>query len=298
MKLRNTHRLPTALVAAVTNDPYNAGECDFTTSTLILPPQIYQLRLRYWDQIEEDAMDRIWSLLGQAIHHILERGAKDSAIFKGKNYLFEQRVFFQVDNRVVSTQIDHWVDGTLFDYKVTSVWSVIDGPKPEWTAQLNIGAYGLRVTHNLETTALKNVCILRDWSMNRAKRGQGYPPNQVKTVSNKLWTMEEQYDFISRRIALHEAAGEVSDEELAELFPCSFEERWAKPTTYAVMKKGRKTALRVFASKEEAENFFLANGGLKSDVLRIEVRPGEQTRCEKYCSVAPFCHQFKALKAA
>ena len=54
------------------------------------------------------------------------------------------------------------------------------------------------------------------------------------------------------------------------------------------MKKGRKTALRVLNSQEEAEEWMAANGG-----DHIEVRPGEDKKCKDYCSVCEFCNYYR-----
>ena len=55
------------------------------------------------------------------------------------------------------------------------------------------------------------------------------------------------------------------------------------------MKKGRKTAVRVLPSLEEAEKYIEG-----SDVanLSIEHSKGEYVKCKGYCSVAEFCSQY------
>jgi hypothetical protein len=57
------------------------------------------------------------------------------------------------------------------------------------------------------------------------------------------------------------------------------------------MKKGRKTALRVLDSREEAEQWMKEN---KGDY--IEVGPGEDKKCQDgYCRVAAFCSYAQEL---
>ena len=67
---------------------------------------------------------------------------------------------------------------------------------------------------------------------------------------------------------------------------CSEEERWASPTLYAVMKQGRKSAVKICSTAEEAQAL------IDTDVehLYLEVRPGVSRRCEDYCPVAQFCN--------
>ena len=76
-----------------------------------------------------------------------------------------------------------------------------------------------------------------------------------------------------------------------ELPLCSDEERWKKEDTYRVMKKGRKTAVRVLPSLDDAEKY-IKDGELTS--VSIEHSKGECMRCTgNYCNVAEFCNQYQ-----
>lgn len=70
------------------------------------------------------------------------------------------------------------------------------------------------------------------------------------------------------------------------LMPCSPEQRWHKPDKWAVMKDGRKRAVRVFEDEGQAVEK-LRELGEKGH--HIEYRRGEDTKCEAYCPVAEFC---------
>ena len=70
----------------------------------------------------------------------------------------------------------------------------------------------------------------------------------------------------------------------SELPLCTPEERFNSGDKYAVMKKGRKTAMRVLDSLEDAEAWKHASGG-----EYIDVRKGEDKKCIDYCSVCKFC---------
>lgn len=54
------------------------------------------------------------------------------------------------------------------------------------------------------------------------------------------------------------------------------------------MKEGRKSAIKVCTTKEEAEKVAAENKG--SFVVE---RPGEDTKCMGYCNVAPFCSYYR-----
>ncbi len=72
MKYTNLSNLPKAIERAVINDPYESNS-DISTTRLIAPPRIRVLQKRNWDLITEDVSDRIFSLLGQSVHHVIER---------------------------------------------------------------------------------------------------------------------------------------------------------------------------------------------------------------------------------
>jgi len=85
--------------------------------------------------------------------------------------------------------------------------------------------------------------------------------------------------------------------------PCTASERWEKQSTYAVMKKGRKSALRVLETEKDAfqwcaDNGYLLEGNGVKPGFSIEFRQGESTRCEKYCSVRDFCRQYAEIIGA
>ena len=64
----------------------------------------------------------------------------------------------------------------------------------------------------------------------------------------------EQEEFVYTRVKLHQdwEVKYLMDEILPD---CSDEDRWKKDDTWRVMKKGRKSALRVLYSNEDAEQY-------------------------------------------
>ena len=61
--------------------------------------------------------------------------------------------------------------------------------------------------------------------------------------------------------------------------------RWATDDKYAVMKNGRKSALRVFDNREDAEVYLREKGG-----DYIQDRPAESRKCMDYCSCCEYCN--------
>lgn len=288
MKLTNKLGLEPAIVEAVKNSGYNRGSSDYTATQLIEPPRIGALKEKHSDEIEEDVSDMIFSLIGQAEHTILERAAK---ALTSEGYVVEHRYFAEIQGKKISAQVDLYHPGKklLQDYKVTSVYSVKGDHKREWEEQLNIQAF--LIGENIER--LQIVAILRDWSKMEYARElmknteTNYPAQQIVIVDIPIWTKEETLAFLLHRIELHNQA------RTAKLPECSSDERWERSSKYALMKKGRKSALRLFDTKEAAQ---LALVDLNSNDVYIERRPGVSIRCENYCPVAKFCTQYQKTK--
>jgi len=283
MQYTNELNLPEAIASAVRFDDYDSGESDITVTQLIAPPQVVQLSRQHNEDIVEDVSDRLWMLMGKAMHAILER-AQDSAIV-------EQRLFTTCMGWNVSGQFDrlHVESETLQDYKFSSVWEYIHGVKPERIAQLNLLALLAR-EHGHKISRLEVVYLFRDWSRAEANRNADYPRHQIMAVPVPLWKGTDTRIYMTERVVEHQQAAK------GNVTPCTDEDRWAKPTKYAVMKTGRKSALRVLDSHVDAEAWRNALNGAQLKGTYIDERPGENTRCEYYCSAAQFCPQFKMLK--
>jgi len=276
--ITNNYNLPRSLVEAIKNDSYSPGDSDITVTQLIGPPMIRYLRKKYSGEITEDAADRLWSLYGQAAHHILERAGLVSE-------LNEERLYMFVNGWTIGGQLDNLclLEGVLSDYKMTSIWAVKGDIKPEWEAQLNVLAQLCRL-NGFPVEKLQIIALLKDWRRTESLRYNDYPPVPVKVVDIPLWEEERVKKYIFERVLIHQK----------EPVPCTPEERWHKPDKFAVMKKGRKTAVRVLDSDEEAEAYITEK---EIDTGYIVHRPGEDTRCESYCEVAKVCpcnHQDKS----
>jgi hypothetical protein len=267
MNLTNLLGLPDAFVAAVKNDPYTGGG-DISVTKLIDAPQRRVLYGKFKDFVVEDVSDRVWALMGQAVHTVLERA--------GTSALVEERLFMEVNGWKLSGQFDrlHVADKTIQDWKVTTTYKA-DGDD-SWTKQLNILRM-LAIANGHDIERLQVVAIFRDWQRSKAERDEKYPQSNVKVIELPVWSNEYAMQYISERVAMHQAA--VKGEEVL----CSDEERWYAGSTFALMKEGNKRATKVADTREElgepAKGFF------------IEERKGGYRRCEGYCEVAPFCPQ-------
>ncbi len=274
MQITNLTRLPEPLVAAVSRkrEP-QPGQISVTE--LISPPQMRALTLKHWNDLTEDASERIWATMGQLMHKLLE----EHVVASDEKHLAEHTLSCEVDGMTVKGTFDlYHKDGVLVDYKFVSVWTTIDGIKREWEEQLNLYAELLR-RHNYKVERLEIVAIYRDWSKTRAQ-DSSYPQSQVTVFTVPLWDESKAVGFLEERVRLHKEAEAGSYPE------CSGEERWERQTKFALMKRGRKSAIRLFDTHEEA-----AKAVTRPDQY-VEMRPGSSIRCESYCAVAPFCRQY------
>lgn len=290
IKLTNKMNLPLAIKRAVENDPYNPSGSDISTTRLIAPPLIRYLEVKHKDEIEEDVADRIWALLGSSVHHVIERA-------KIEKDLSEIRLFYKDDDITngwtLSGQFDYITeDGELIDFKVTSAWSALDAlqnGKDEWEEQLNILHFLAKHNPdkvNIKINKLYIVAILRDWSKLQASKSDNYPQAQVVKIPIRLWSNEEQEHFIRERIRLHQQA------DIKEPDICSPKERWRKEDSFAVMKDGRKSALRVLPTLNAAKEYLKEKNMQEGKGCLIVHRAGKDVRCADYCRVNKWCKHF------
>ena len=286
MKLTNRFGIPETFVNVLKRPTYSKGAAHLSVTQLINSPKIVALTKKFEAELEQDVADMVWSIFGSAIHNILEHG-------KDENHLVEERIHSMVDGWKISGAVDlQVVDDqggiSIRDYKTTSVWAVMN-EKIEWEQQLNIYAWLVdTVKEDFHVTDLGIVAIIRDWSRRDAARNPDYPQAPVKELPIKLWPYEERKEFVQSRITSHSAC-EFSMETGEDLPPCTPEEMWERPTTWAIKKVGGVRAKSV----HDTEESMLKALEIAGPAYEIEVRPGSRTRCESFCPVNTYCQQWR-----
>jgi hypothetical protein len=306
VKLTNNHNLPGAIIRALQNDDYDRGRSDVTVTELLAPVRQVAMRRFFDDQIEEDASDRIWLLLGKLMHKMLEESGDDA--------LTEERLYRtiwtageeitlggQFDNVTLTEGTDGW---TLTDWKLTSAWTLVFGDRlAEWETQLNAYAELLR-DQTFDVDKIRVVAILRDWRQMEAIRSQDYPQAAVQIVPMSVIDPDKITALMrDATIEVWDAIKAFNDSPISRgdqsvLPECSPVERWARPDKFAVYRNANKTATRVFESEKAAFDqisLFTANDK-KPNAYRVELRPGTSVRCERYCPVSDFCDQWQSIK--
>lgn len=216
MKITNKNNLPDAIFQFLSQDLYD-GEKNgnsYSATELLKPTQEIILTRKHWDEIEVDVGSRLWSLFGQGVHAVLERE-------KGVEPI--ERLYAELDGKKISGKFDRIKDNTLYDFKVTSAWTVVYGSRvEEWTDQLSIyrWLYWKSKGKELSETG-KIVAILRDWANKNLKEGGNYPLSPIVEISLKLKSLGNTEEMLRRKLV--ELDANIAGSESKE---CSDKERW------------------------------------------------------------------------
>ena len=280
MKVTNKYGVPAPLVTLATREYYSKGAAQYSVTELLSSPRIRRLREQNDSEMESDVSDMLWSMLGSALHVVMERG-------QTPGYITEERLFKEVDGVKISGAIDiqQEVGGgiVIIDYKFTSAWAVMNA-KIEWEQQLNLYKWLVETVKGKPVKGLRICALIRDF--NRRDYREGYPAAPIHMVDIPMWSTHEADKFVKSRLESHRES--KVDQDLGDaLTECTPEERWMSETMYAVKREGRKTAIRVFKSMEEATQLAEKEKGY------VETRLGEPKRCTgNYCGVNQWCSQF------
>ena len=270
--------LPEQIVNAVKKDDYN-NNGTYSATTLLKDPKEIILFNRHKDEITEDVSEHVYSLLGTSVHYILEKAEE------GENQFKEERLYYKFGDDTISGKFDFYdmEEEMLGDYKVTTVYKYLLGDNEHYRFQLLTYAYLLR-KNGFPCKGGRIYQIFRDWQRSKAKFDKSYPQKPVNVITFRFYDKDFAYieNEIQQRLANIHKYEDFADDEIPI---CSKENRWATDDKFAVMKKGRKSAMRVLNSKEEAEEWMKNNGG-----EFIQERPAESRKCVDYCSCCEFCN--------
>ena len=281
MIITNKLGLPQSFVEMAKSD-FTAEPKTYRVTSLLKGIRETILEKRHADEIEQDVSDMIWLLFGTAVHGILEKQQEQGHEIK------ESRLSINMGEYTLSGQFDLYnaKEKKITDYKTCSVWKVIFGDYSDWRRQLLIYAYMMRQI-GFDVNSGEIVAIMKDHSKRDAKFKAEYPKLPVQVIKFNF-TLEDFAEIESWLIDKFEEIRRCEQLPDDELPLCTPEERYNSGDKYAVMKKGRKTALRVLDSMEEAEKWMADNGGDE-----IEARPGEDKKCADYCSACEFCNYYR-----
>ena len=317
-KYTNKNNVSLALAVFLMYDDYEYNERSNSISATGLIKPLRQLVLSKQNPAllkTVDIADLVSTRMGSAIHKGCEDawtdldnvsnalrvlGASEDAISRikinpettntGETPVYvEQRVEKEIDDFVISGKYDLILDGTLNDYKSTSVWSYIyDSNADNYIKQGSIYKW---LSPDKITDSYMNInYIFTDWSAVKAKAdAKSYPQQRVLTKKYPLWSREETQNWIQNKLAQYKLHSNTPQEGLLE---CTDEELWATEETFKYYKNPNKLdrSTKNFKTMNEA----LVRKSADGDVGIIKTVPGEVKAC-RYCPVVGVCTQAETM---
>ena len=302
--LTNNLGLPEALYRAVSNDKY-VLRGDISVTGLIDSPRVRLLKKTF--MYEEDVSDMIWSLFGTAFHTVMERGAESHtrsiteiamSVNIGGWTVTGTSDLLEVDVETGEGTID-----ILDDWKVTSIWKVLNGLKSDdsWVKQVNVYRAMLqspnvkKIIEGQETYRTFNIkkaniiAIIKDWSRGKAKYDPKYPQTPVKVIPIPLYNAESMFRYMEKRVELHKEnerkfySGVDNTPNPDALDICTESERWQTPTVIKYIPKGKARSKRNFEIKtkedEQQAIEIYKNMAVKDPTIEMKKVVGQPKRC-------------------
>lgn len=285
--LTNKMHLPQQFVDAVTTD-YTPTPKRFSATTLLKGTREILLQRRHHDEIEQDVSEMVWLLFGTAVHTILERAKETDTQLK------ETFISAEADNGyTVSGVFDMYDDatGTVTDWKTASVWKVAFNEWDDYRTQLLIYCWILR-RMGFDARHGEIVAVLKDHSKTKAENDPSYPklPVVVKHWDFTDGDLEMIGDWINAKMREIELCEPLEDDALPI---CSEADRWHREDKWAVKKRGNKKAAKLCMTEADAISAKVYYEDRDGKPYEVEFRPGEDTKCLKYCSAKAFCSFWK-----
>ena len=269
MRITNKYNLPQAVVGAVTKHMHKKG--NFSVTQLLKGSTEIALEMANEDKLEMDVSDCINMILGTAVHKIFEAEELEGVL--NEQYM-EIPVYAGFTVSGTADVVDTFNEEIL-DYKTCSTWKVIYKDYDDWREQLKAYMYLWYAQTGKMYHTGKIVALIKDFSPTDAQRKGDYPRQPIMTIpftftDEEIFGVPERWEVKIREVLLKLAVSSFG--------VCSEEERWAKPAKYALMKKGRQTAIKLYDSEEACLDAIGDDNN-----LYMEYRAGEDTKCEKYC---------------
>ena len=311
-KLVDTKNLPDPIKLWLVDDTYDYQvNPNYISATTLLRPVkeiILQKRLQLTEGVVETEMSDLYArCVGTAIHNGIEeawtkrlaRNARklnipEKAIEKMKvnptaeeleqgfmPIYMEQRATKNVGKYTIGGKFDMVLDGELFDFKTTGVFT--------YTNKTNDSKYALQgsiyrwLNPDKITSDHITICYLfKDWQATRVGT-EGYPPNVCVGVQIPLLSIAETAQYVNHKIALIDKYLHASEDEIPE---CTEEDLWLKATYRYYANPAKMTrCTKKFDSMAEAAAYQRSKGNI--GIIQADLKAG---RC-KYCSAAPICKQ-------
>jgi hypothetical protein len=119
VRILNPNNLPQALVNAASPEEGHTYDKDrYSITDLIGSPWQRHLKMKHSGEVEVDVEDMTWLLMGKAFHLLMEKHSPKDAVA-------EHKIVINYKDVTLVGIPDLYHNGTLYDFKVTSVWSMM-----------------------------------------------------------------------------------------------------------------------------------------------------------------------------
>ena len=282
MEITNRLGLPAGIVKAASTEKHNAPMC-LSATTLLQGLKQILLTERHWDELTDDVADRIWAIWGTAVHSLL--------VHEGEYDFTEQEMSYKLGDITITGRIDNYdmANGIIVDYKTASVNKIMFNDFTDWYLQGMIYAW-LLTRNKFPVFNCRFIALLKDHSKTDAARNRSYPQNPVYVYEFPVTTEKlfKTGSFIRGKVDDYKKYLAAADDDIP---PCLPQERWERPSEFAVKKEGVKKAVKLFEVKREAEERASALG----KGYYVEHRAGESVRCTRYCLCNSFCNFYRGM---
>lgn len=289
MIITNKKNLPSQLQRALERE-YTYQEKRYSVTSLLNPVRQTLLTRRHNYSIELDVSDGIWMLFGQGIHKAIQDVEYED------HEKVEQRLEAKFGEFTLSGIVDYINTEQLFilDWKTTSQWTyklrnTDNSSIDSYVTQLKLYSVLWFLNTGQWIQNGKLALLLKDYKNNPYPQ-PGDPDGPVQILEFDLGDFSTMNQWVQDKFVGINNSELLPDDELPM---CTPKERWNKGSKYAVMEKGVKRALKVYDNEDEAEQR-VGDEFKNGRKCYVEERPGEDVRCLKYCSAAPFCSHWIA----
>lgn len=271
MKWLNKYKLPDRVIRVIEGKHKHDKPTlkRLSVTDLIDEPLPRILFITQWEYITRDYSDLLVPTQGTALHSRYELCASDD---EDAEHKFED----DVEGITVVGKADSYFDKTILDIKQTGVY----GPeykKDKWTKQCNCYAWERR-KHGEEVDDIVIDVWYRDWKQNRTS-WKGYPKIPYEEMHLKVWSFEEQEQYINSQVEKH-LSHPVHDKPEEYTEPCSNKQRGIR---WEIYKKGNKTPTKVCSTEQEALTWTYGKESIFS------IRKSEPVFCNLYCKARSVC---------
>jgi len=276
------------------NNKYIRIGSDVSVTEIMNAPQQVHLRNRHRPKIISTNLgDDMAAISGTAVHRSLQHYLRIEGNVSGR-WLIERKMTSVIDGVRVAGKFDALRDlEHLYDIKTTRVWKYIFGGVKEFEQQLNLYDYMLFLDgYDIKTLTI--MMYMWDWQAGKVWE-KGYPKERIMILPIPKWDRNVQKLYMESRVDAWKQAEHCTDSTLPE---CTFDERWAEKEVFKLYRlPSAQKASKVFNTMTGAKSYQSvceANEPAKWSTSVIKTfRSKPWKRCESWCSVADFCHQYK-----